>query len=119
MKKSSSEAMHVGIENPKTYRKEVLTSAIDTIQILKRYETLRTLRKEKADQTLTLRKHIKELRDMFGEFHNLPNVHIETEHPHQHSSKNKKTVHPKEPHNPYLDKLQRDISTLRSKLNSL
>lgn len=55
------EIMHVAIEQPVEKRREVLSSAIDTIQMMKNYERLKQMQKEKDVYRKEFKNIIKEV----------------------------------------------------------
>tara|TARA_Y100000310_G_scaffold283455_1_gene305422 strand:- start:1151 stop:1543 length:393 start_codon:yes stop_codon:yes gene_type:complete len=52
-KKRSDSVVHVRVDNPISKRKEILAITINTVELLKRYERIKLIQKEKA-QTLAL-----------------------------------------------------------------
>lgn len=122
-----STIMHVGIENPKNLRKEILSSAVDTVQALKEFEIHKKVNKEKG----IYRKHfiqiIKELSLSIHELQEMmPIIHVAQPHeqepekvvpaPKVQKPVIKKPVRKK---NKELDKLESDISNLKDKIASL
>lgn len=120
-----TDIMHVGIEEPVKWRKEILGTAVDTIQALKEFELHRKVNKEKD----VYRKHfvqvIKELSQAIQEFKGaMPLIHI----PHMPEEGKKEEVKPekieiKKPvikrKKTHIDKLEDDISYLREKIARL
>lgn len=59
MKEQKATVMHVGIEEPNEKRKEILNSAIHTLEILKRYERYKKLKKERDSAKTNSRQYKK------------------------------------------------------------
>ncbi|MEM4244718.1 MAG: hypothetical protein QXR60_00740 [Candidatus Nanoarchaeia archaeon] len=129
MKEEKAE-MHVGLEQPNERRKEILSSAISTIEILKRYESFKKIKKEKELYKKQLRKTNKEIKTMFKEVNEMmPHMEIVKE-----ERKEPKKITPqvkvavkKKPEiivkpvkkEKHLEKLNRDLEELRSKIERL
>lgn len=121
-----SDIMHVGIEDPVQKRKELLSTAVDTIQALKDFEICKKYSKEKD----VYRKHfvqvVKELSIAIHEFkEKIPVMHA----PHPEKKEAAKPMEKptiaiiKKPvirrSKTHLDKLEDDIASLRDKIANL
>ncbi len=129
MKEEKAE-MHVGLEQPDQRRKEILNSAISTIEILKRYESFKKVKKEKELYKKELRKASREIKTMLKELDDMmPYLEIPRE---EHKEPRKiirpiKVVVKKKPKpvmkplkkDQHLEKLDRDLQELRSKIAKL
>lgn len=108
--------LHVGIHEPIHNRKEILKCSLSTIQLLKNFEELKRIRKEKEFYKKEFKKNLKELNTLFKEFDKLPKVHIKKE-------KKKSTVKKKEEkkvvHPTYIDKLEEDLAEIKARIDSL
>lgn len=122
----TNSVMHVGIENPAQNRKEILSIAIDTIQTLKEFELHKKINKEKVVYRSHFIQVVKDLSKSIQEFKDmLPAVH--EHHPKKEEVVKKPEEKPKivvkKPHirrsKTELDKLEDDISSLRSKIADL
>ena len=120
--------MHVGILNPKTYRKEILENAISTIKLLKGFERINVLRKEKEIAKSELKSKLRELNKLIKEFNTslpkvkIPELKITKEVSSEKKSEEIKVTDKKikmEHKTSNLDKLDQDIDLLRKKLESL
>ena len=121
--------MHVGILNPKTHRKEILENAILTIKLLKGFERINVLRKEKELAKSELKSKLRELNRLIKEFNaslpkvKIPELKVVKKIPSEKSSEEIKVTNKKvklEHHKTSnLDKLDQDIDLLRKKLESL
>lgn len=75
------EIMHVNIENPVEQRREVLSSVIDSIQMLKNYERYKQMQQEKDIYRKEFRNIIKELNIIMKELQDkLPVIEEEIKH---------------------------------------
>lgn len=119
--------MHVGIEEPTQRRKEVLKIAIDAIQTLKDFEVRKKIESEKT----IYRKHfiqiVKDLGQSIHEFKEMMPI-IHTLHPEEKKEGIKPTAEEeiKSVEKPiikrtktHLEKLEDDITYLRSKIANL
>jgi len=118
--------MHVGIDNPQEWRKEILNTGVDAIQTLKAFEIHKKYNQEKSVYRKHFAQIIKELSTSIQEFRDmLPHIH--TPHmPHEKPSgpkvKIKATVKIKKApvrKKTHLDKLEDDISSLKDKIANL
>lgn len=66
IKKKSTSGVHVMIQNPKMARKQVLSYAIDVVQVIQKYETLKNIQKEKEQIYNRLRESFDDIKDMEG-----------------------------------------------------
>lgn len=69
--KGNSSIIHVGIEYPNEKRKNLLKSAIHTVELLKRYEKFKKLKQEKEMHFKEVRKTKKEIKVLFGQMKEL------------------------------------------------
>jgi hypothetical protein len=132
IKEQKPQIMHVGIEEPREKRKEVLNCAIDTLEILKRYERFKKLRKEKDYAKNELKTIVKDIKTLFKEIQELmPHV----EFPKEHKVEQEKPIvvvprpQPKIEHvvmkrpeikkDTVREKIERDIQDLRDKVARL
>ncbi len=60
-KKRSDNVVHVRIENPISKRKELLSSTITIVELLKRYERIKQIQKEKAETRALFKTKIRSL----------------------------------------------------------
>ncbi len=122
--------MHVGIIDPNAKRKQILESAILTIQLLKGFERIKDIRKERDKVKSEFKSKLKEINTLAKEFNSLiPKVKLP-------EADVKKALHEKVAETkeklPFkrirtekyrksanLDKLDKDIDFLRKKLESL
>ena len=117
--------MHTCIQEPKYTRKEMLTLVINIIQILKKYEKLKLIRKEKDIYSKNFLGVIKELNDLNLQLHeSLPKIHEERPEIKKPSgsvisSKNERKIVPEKPITPEYGKLEEDIARLREKLSGI
>ncbi len=66
-KKKPEDDIHVKVDNPKWLRKEVLTTAIDLINVLKRYESYVELNKHKEHLLKLLKSEMSEVKSLMKE----------------------------------------------------
>lgn len=62
--KKNVSGVHVMLENPKFARKQILSYAIDVLQVIQRYETLKNIKKEKDNVYNKLRDMFYDLKDI-------------------------------------------------------
>ncbi|MBI4154140.1 hypothetical protein HY501_02290 [Candidatus Woesearchaeota archaeon] len=138
-----TEAIHILIQQPKVLRKEVLSLAIEALQLLKHYEKVKLLREQKFSLLLSLKKEMDLIRKMVHELdvsdfplsleevrkHPRFKVHDEVvEHAPEHGAAKVGEHHKAEHHKPVArkhemkeerDKLEEDMEELQRKLDSL
>jgi len=126
----AEEIIYVGINEPKQYRKEILTSAVDIIQLLKNHERYKKIEKEKNIYRNQLVKNINQLRTLFKGFDNMiPKTHLpelpkkKAAYPKIKVEKGTKQIKRivKKPviKDKEIEKLELDIASLKSKINRL
>ena len=137
------QAIHVLIEAPKVLRKDVLSLAIETIQLLKHYERVKFLRQQKIILLLRLKREMDGIKRLVHEMdvsdfpltleevrnHPRFKVHekvVEEPVPEEHHTvprrvEHHNVVHPKpiEKKHEERDKLEDDLEALQRKLASL
>ncbi len=67
MKKRPEESVHVRLENSVSNRKAILQTTIDTMQLIKRYENLGSIRKEKEIQFAEFKRVMNSINRMIRE----------------------------------------------------
>jgi hypothetical protein len=121
----TEEIIHVGINEPKQHRKEILTAAIDVIESLKNYEKYKKIEKEKNLYRTYLIKNIKQLNIMLKKFETMiPKLKIKEKHketkPKETTQQKKKVIKkPIKIKDRHLERLEEDIMNIRSKINKL
>ena len=122
----ANEIIHVGIREPKLHRKEILSVAIDIIELLKGHEKYKKIEKEKNIYRTHLAKNIKQLSTMLKSFETgIPKAVIKEEQKKEKTkaitkSKKKTMKKPvKIEKDENLDKLERDIGNIKSKISEL
>src|SRR3989344_5393985 len=111
--------MHVMVSQPNQSRRSLLQSNIDIIRILKGYEKLKIIKKERLLYANYIKKEVKELNTLVENlYENLPHVRQERHIEQEKESKKKQKVKEK-PRNTELDRLEQDIKKLQDKINSL
>ncbi|MBL7051710.1 MAG: hypothetical protein ISS01_01325 [Nanoarchaeota archaeon] len=63
-KKKKEESVHVRLDNPISKRKRILQTAVMTVELLKKYEVVRELRKEKVKEMDKLRVVLSDIKKM-------------------------------------------------------
>ncbi len=114
--------MHVMISKPSESRKEILQSNIDVIRLLKVYEKLKLIRKEKLLYANYIKKGMKELKPLMQHlFESLPEVKLEEkERKIKRLEKEEKEIIEKPSKTTMeLDKLEQDIKRLQEKISKL
>lgn len=123
--------MHVGVVNPNTKRKQILENTISIVQLLKGYERLRQLRKEKESSKSEFKTKLRELNKLIKEFNlSVPRVKLpevrgvkelkgEAKKLTVTNITEPKKIKVEKKTSTNLDKLDRDIDLLRKKLESL
>jgi hypothetical protein len=135
MKEKKPSVMHVGIEEPNEKRKEILDSAINTIELLKSYERLKKLKREREIAKKEIKTIAKEIKYLFSETEELmPHVELTKEPPKRveapprppvirEKPKEKAAVSkPRPPEvkiDPHTEKLERDLQELRDKISRI
>lgn len=119
MKEANSQ-MYLGIEEPNRKRKQLLNSAVSSIEILRGYERFRKFRRETGIQKNELRNLMKEIRLLFNELYELmpavelPKVEEKKELP------KPKVVKPAVKHvvkkQHHMTKLEMDLQSLKDKI---
>ena len=111
--------VHVRLNEPNNSRKEILQSTIDIIQLLKGFEKLKLLGREKLIFMSNLKREFKELDSLISKLDSLPKIKIEYD-VEEKSKKGVKKIEEKTIRKTSeFDKLEEDINKLRSKINSL
>lgn len=78
--KEAKNVMHVGLERPIEKRRDILSSAVGTIEILKRYEDFKKRKKEKEEFKRELKLLAKEIKTLYSEVEELmPQVELPRE----------------------------------------
>lgn len=122
--------MHVGIIDPNVKRKQILENAILIIQLLKGFEKIKDIRKEKDKVKSEFKSKLKEINKLAKEFNflipkvKLPEIDVKKElHEKVAETKEKLPLKriktEKHARSANLDKLDKDIDFLRKKLESL
>lgn len=121
-----TEVMHVGIEEPVKWRKEILSTAVDTIQALKGFELHRNVNREKDVYRKHFIQNIKELSQAIQEFKDaMPMIHVPhvPEEGKKEEANLEKVEIKKAPvikrKKTHIDMLEDDISYLREKIARL
>lgn len=116
----TNETMHVGITQPTFYRKEILNSALDIIQVLKNFEKIKLIRKEKEVCKREFKRVIKELNVLLERAKTeLPTIRIK-EKPVERIEKKEKVIEMEKPSvSPEMRKLETDLSKIQEKLARL
>ncbi|MFH1209906.1 MAG: hypothetical protein V1663_03905 [archaeon] len=130
----NNKEVYVGIENSLQIRREVLTSSINFIRLLERYEHLKEMRTNKENEVLYLKTLLKEIRNSLNVYSNhIPYVEDLEEKPtktryreekeikgekKQFKLKLKKVVEKKRPLTE-MDRLKSELSEIESKLSGL
>ena len=117
---TEEDIFYVGIRDPLELRKELLKSSKHTVQILKRYYTLRDIRREKAELIIELRKIMGELDFLNKKLAKvLPKTGLRAATTKTKASKpSAKTTRAARP-GTELDKLEAELSKIESKIKSL
>ncbi len=82
-KKKKEESVHVRLDDPISKRKDILQTAVMTVELLKKYDVVRELRKEKTKEMDKLRVILNDIKKMTKQIKtkDLPKVkEIETKH---------------------------------------
>ncbi len=111
--------MHVLVPNPDESRKEVLEGCIDIVRMLKSFEKIRVIRKEKALYINYLKKEMKEFKGVLINLDNLPKVKVEQREREEKKLKKEERKIESPKRNPELEKLEKDIRELQSKISVL
>ena len=120
----TQDIMHVGIEYPHQNRKDLLNVAVDAIQVLKEFELHKRVNKEKDVYRKNFIHVVKELSIAIHEFkEKVPYEEVamkkEKKEPGKPVKEKPKKVAIKKIPKTHLDKLEDDIASLRSKIESL
>jgi len=129
MKEPKKPEMHVALEEPNEKRRDVLNSAIETIELLKRYEKFKKIKKEKDIRRRELGIIMKEMKTLFSEITEmLPVVETPTEAPRREPIKAAPMKKPEpvkekiefrrpiEKKDPHMEKLEKDLQALKDKI---
>ena len=122
MAKKESESFFVGINEPVETRRSLLESSKRVVQLLKRYETFRYLRKSKIDYINSLKKKISEIRRLNSKLKSLmPKTKIRIPAEDMPKTTQVKDDAPKEQHHHLseVEKLDRELSAIEEKLTEL
>lgn len=119
-----TDVMHVGIEEPVKWRKEILSTAVDTIQALKEFELHRSINKEKDVYQKHFIQAIKELSQAIQEFKEaMPMIHAHVPEEGRKEEAKPEKVEIKKPvikrKKTHADELEDDIAFLREKIAKL
>jgi len=63
-KTKKDDSIHVQLHNPISYRKGVLGMAIGVVELIKKYQTLREIRRQKLKEMEKLRELVKEIKKL-------------------------------------------------------
>jgi len=130
---SSEDPIFVELQNPAYIRREVLSGAIECIDVLKNYEVFKDLRVLKENQTLEVKKVISSLKRDYNDLKvSMPNTgkrsdmsmedpfshhehkHIEVKQEHKQQKKEKIETMP-----PGIKRLEKELELIKNKLNTL
>tara|TARA_Y100000034_G_scaffold106294_1_gene134890 strand:- start:776 stop:1225 length:450 start_codon:yes stop_codon:yes gene_type:complete len=76
-KKGSQEVFYVSIQDPIELRRSLLESSKEMLQLLKRNEKFKEVRKEKKENILQLKEDLKDIKKLFAKLrNNLPLTHL-------------------------------------------
>jgi len=132
----NNKEVYVGIENSLQIRRDILTSSINFIRLLERYEHLKELRTNKENEVLYLKTLLKEIKTSLSQYNNvIPSIEekdeikekfieskarreVKTEGK-QFKLKLKKLAKEKKRPLTELDKLKNELSMVESKLSGL
>jgi hypothetical protein len=120
---SEEKTFFVGIENPISRRKDILECSKDIVGILKTYDSVNDIRKEKIEKVSELKRLMTEIRRLNNILKNhLPTDKIRTSEPVKRTkpknSNNPKKIPSKKP-DKNIKKLESELSDIESKLNSM
>jgi len=108
----------VSVNTPLNLRRNVLESSKEVIECLKRYESLKIIRKEKHDNIMKFKEDTEEVLNLISKLNSvLPAIKIEGEKPileKKEFFKELRSVPTTE-----IEKLQYELDDIESKLNSL
>ena len=114
----------VGIENPASRRKDILECSKDIVGILKTYDDVNNIRKEKIEKISELRRILAEIKKLNNILQNhLPTDKIRVQQTPK--TRTKRTTLPKKQENvtkkpdKNIKKLESELSAIESKLNSM
>ena len=121
--------MHVGIEEPNEKRRYMLNSAIDIIELLKKYQRFKKIRKEKGIRRREFSITMKEIRDLFKEIEEMLPVVEEQQEPKKIKVSVVKKPEPvkeevviKKPvvkRDPRMGKLEKDLQALKDRISKI
>lgn len=132
--KEAKNVMHVGLERPTEMRRGVLNSAIGTIELLKRYEKVKKIKKSKDAHKKELRILFKDIKTLFKEIEEvMPAIELPREEPKRVERvepvkvvvKKKLKMKPsvfkpmKIEKDEHMERLDRDLQALRDKIAKL
>jgi hypothetical protein len=114
------EVVFVGVNNPINLRRNVLGSSKEVIDCLKRYESLKIVRKEKLENIMRFKEDAKEVLNLISKLSLiLPAVKVEGEKPIVLEKKEVIKEIKKPAPSSEIEKLQYELDDIESKLNAL
>ena len=120
--KSSTNTIYTSVGSSNILRKELLTTALDNIQVLKRYEIIKGIKQRKAEILAELATQLKATHTFLNSFNNtLPKVKVERK-PHltkEKPMKKQKHMKKQQPIHRKLTGLDSEIEQIQRKLREI
>jgi len=120
-KKDEGDLLFVKLENPSNLRRKLLESSKEVIESLRKYESLKSIRDEKAESVSRLRTDIGGIISLMAKLkRSLPKVDVKIEKDEEFAPKKEEIIpkfKPKE--RTELEKLESELQDIEGKLNSI